>query len=95
MAIIEITTNVILDTEEEFEDCDLLIEYDYSPEQKEIIHPVDNSQQGFPAAVDIYAVFALNGELADVTGGHKYDFYSQIDKKCLEHIEELIMESIQ
>lgn len=32
------------------------VEYDYTPEQRQVIHPVDISQEGIPAELEITAV---------------------------------------
>ena len=62
------------------------VHFDYEPEQPEIIHPVDISQEGIPASATIYAVF-----VDPPIDSQPVDIYYLLTDTMLENLEEDIL----
>jgi len=58
------------------------VQFDYEPEQKEIIHPVDISQEGIPESVAIFSILA--DPLTDST---PIDIYYMVSPEMMESLE--------
>jgi len=56
-------------------ECSLRIYADYTPEQPEIIHPVDSSQEGIPEELELIAAILVIPAGGDVTSGDQLNIY--------------------
>lgn len=63
-------------------DVFIVASYDFEPEQKQIIHPVDIAQEGISASCCVF-------EIVDVDGN---DILDTFDHNALESLEEEIIE---
>ena len=45
------------------DDTGVIVEFDYSAGQKEILYPAENSQPGYPPEVEITGVFISNDDI--------------------------------
>jgi len=66
------------------EDLQVVVSYDYSPEQIQIMHG-PRMQPGFPEEVDITGVCPIGTEL---------DFASELSEKCITRLESEVMADI-
>jgi hypothetical protein len=63
-------------------DEDYEVEFDYSPEQAQILHPADKAQQYEPAEIEITKVIVVDGDgynvMPHLTKGDIEDLESQV-----------------
>jgi len=64
--------------------------YEFYPEQKQIINPVDMSQEGIPASVSIYAVYVeptTDSEAIDIMYLLTPEMLESMDEDILAHLK--------
>jgi len=67
------------------DDTEVVIEYDYEPGQKEIIHPVDDSQPGYDATIEIN--FVMLGE-DDILGDLCTNTINRFEQEIMDSFED-------
>lgn len=83
-------TTLELNCADEYVELRAEVLFDYTPEQVEIIHPVDMSQEGIPASVSIYSVM-----VEPITDSQPIDIFYLLTEEMLDSLDEDILRYIQ
>lgn len=71
------------------EEIALVIDYEYEPEEKQVLYPNDDAHPGWPENAVITAVaFNINGNYSSITSRITEDFNEELVEAALENYHE-------
>lgn len=70
-----------------FEEFEARIEFDYEPEEKEVLYPVDDAYPGCPEDASLTSVMiSVNDQWIEVLPILSYIAIDQLEEECLENM---------